>query len=96
MELGDDPTTTDFVSSMKQSKDDEKDGAIEYFRIGGKALFANEGLVGRASGVFPVTQTKGDLTLGLDHVVKMTWCQTKRQKEANLIRRLHESIPGMV
>ena len=89
----------DIPPSMKQSKDDEiifiRAGAVEHLRIDGKVLFANKALVGRGTVVFPVTQTKGDLTSGMDHVVKLTWRQTKRQKEANLIQQLHESIPGM-
>ena len=89
----------DIPPSMKQSKDDEivfiKDGEVEHFRIDEKVLFANKALVGRGAVVFPVTLTNGDSTSGMDHVVKMTWRQTKRQKEANLIQQLHGAIPGM-
>src|SRR6266576_5551100 len=87
--------------SEKQSKGDQVvlvlgDQMIKSFRITGDRLFANRGLLGRGTIVFPVEEIGGDEDdEDADLVLKVIWPDSRRKREADVIRQLREAIPDM-
>ncbi|KAF8347979.1 hypothetical protein F5887DRAFT_1157560 [Amanita rubescens] len=87
--------------SAKQSKGDQVvlvlgDQTIKSFGITGDKLFANRGLLGRGTNVFPVEEIGGNEDdENADLVLKMTWPDNQRKREADVIGQLREAIPDM-
>jgi hypothetical protein len=87
--------------SAKQSKGDQvvlvlDDQKLASFRITGDRLFANRGLLGRGTIVFPVEEIGGDEDdKDADLVLKLIWPDNRRKREADVIRQLREAIPEM-
>ncbi len=85
----------------KQSKGDQVvlvlgDQMIKSFRITGDRLFANRGLLGRGTIVFPVEEIDGDEDgEDADLVLKLIWPDNQRKREADVICQLREAIPDM-
>jgi hypothetical protein len=88
-------------TSAMQSKDDQvvlvqEDGSIARFRITGRRLFVNRCLLGRGTHVFPVQALDGNKkAIDAEKVLKMIWPDDQRVREADVIRKLCETIPEM-
>ncbi|KAF8347999.1 hypothetical protein F5887DRAFT_1281048 [Amanita rubescens] len=87
--------------SAKQSKGDQVtlvlgDQTIKSFSITGDRLFANRGLLGRGTNVFPVEEIGGNEDdENADLVLKLIWPDNRRKREADVIHQLREAIPDM-
>ena len=87
-------------TSIEQSKDDQiviiqKDGSVKRYKITGKRVFANRCLVGRGTVVLPVQAIDEDGVSDEEEVMKISWPDKVREREAYLIRKLREVIPEM-
>ena len=91
----------DTPTSVMQSKNDQivlvrEDGSTVRFRIAGERLFVNRCLLGRGTQVYPVQAIDGNKTLmDAEQVLKMIWPDSRRIREAEVIRKLREAIPEM-
>ncbi|KAF8347992.1 hypothetical protein F5887DRAFT_1157572 [Amanita rubescens] len=87
--------------SAKQSKGDQVvlvlgGQTIKSFGITGDRLFANRGLLGRGTNVFPVEEIGGNEDdENADLVLKLIWPDNRRKREADVIHQLREAIPDM-
>ena len=87
--------------STKQSEGDQVvlvlgDQTTTSFRITGDRLFANRGLLGRGTIVLPVEEIGGNEDdEDADLVLKLIWPDSRRKREADVIRQLREAIPDM-
>ena len=87
-------------TSIGQSEGDQivlisKDGSVKRYKITGKRLFANRCLVGRGTVVFPVSTTDESDVTDEQQVVKISWPDEKRVKEAAVIGKLRKAISEM-
>ncbi|KAF8631960.1 hypothetical protein AX15_002097 [Amanita polypyramis BW_CC] len=71
------------------------DGPMKRFKLTGGLLYAYRGLLGRGTMVFPVTPLEKDDS-PRHQVVKISWPNVQRKREAELIKCLRETISEMV
>ncbi|THU88894.1 hypothetical protein K435DRAFT_865835 [Dendrothele bispora CBS 962.96] len=73
----------------------ETKGSTRVFDVVDKPLYAYSDIVGRGSGVYPVSEVLPDGSLVPDLVIKFSWPSTKRLNEVTLLTHLRDECPEL-